>query len=298
MSDPARKSRSGLGLGRGLDALMGELRTEGAGAPAFDSEGSIRVVPTSALAPHPFQPRRRFDEAALDELASSIAEHGILQPIVVRPSGQTFQIVAGERRWRAAQRARLHEVPVVLRTLDDAETLQIAIIENIQREDLNVIEEAEAYRRLIEEFGHTQEALATIVHKSRSHVTNLLRLLSLPDDVRAHVLGGRLSMGHARALIGVEGAQAFAEQIIARGLSVRQAEQLARGVKRGEMAQSYETTSRSDDPDIAALERQLGELLGLKVTIVQRGAEGSITLTYSTLDQLDFVCQRLSGDTI
>ena len=182
MSDASRRNRSGLG--RGLNALLGDaapVETDAAGVTAVSG---VRTIPVGALAPHPQQPRRRFDDAALDELAASIAEKGILQPIVVRPHGHGYQIVAGERRWRAAQRARLHEVPVVVRDFDDAETLQIALVENIQREDLNAIEEAEAYHRLIGEFGHTQEVLAKIVHKSRSHVANLLRLLDLPAPIQ------------------------------------------------------------------------------------------------------------------
>ncbi len=186
-----------------------------------------------SLQPHPDQPRRHFEEAALDELAASIAARGLIQPIVVRPHGKDYQIVAGERRWRAAQRARLHEVPVVVRDFDDAQTLEVALIENIQRQDLNAIEEAQAYQRLAGEFGHTQEALAKIVHKSRSHVANLLRLLELPDTVQGQVVSGALSMGHARALLGANEVEALADQVIARGLSVRETEKLTREAKGG-----------------------------------------------------------------
>ena len=255
------------------------------------------MLPVSAMAPHPGQPRRHFDEDALDELARSIETRGLIQPIVVRPHGREYQIVAGERRWRAAQRARLHEVPVIVRELDDAETLEIALIENIQRQDLNAIEEAEAYRKLTAEFGHTQEALAKLVHKSRSHVSNMLRLLDLPEGVRTLVVEGKLEMGHARALIGAPDPLALAHAAVEGGLSVRQVEKLAREVKpsasraRGEGGGSH-------DADIAALERQLGDLLGLNVRIAYGPKGGTLSLTYSTLDQLDMVCQRLSGDSI
>ncbi|RYF04663.1 MAG: ParB/RepB/Spo0J family partition protein, partial [Oxalobacteraceae bacterium] len=198
---------------------------------AGTADVGVRTLPVGSLSPHPGQPRRRFDEAALDELATSIAARGLIQPIVVRPHGKDYQIVAGERRWRAAQRARLHEVPVIVRDFNDAETLEIALVENIQRQDLNAIEEAEAYQRLIGDYGHTQDALAKLVHKSRSHVANLLRLLELPSSIQARLADGALSMGHARALIGARDAESLAEQVIVRGLSVRETEKLAREAK-------------------------------------------------------------------
>jgi ParB family chromosome partitioning protein len=292
------------GLGRGLGALLGDIARDD--APVDSASGppaGVRLIPVSAIAPHPGQPRRHFDEDALNELAASIAERGIIQPIVVRPHGHTYQIVAGERRWRAAQRARLHEVPVVVRDYSDAETLQIALVENIQRQDLNAIEEAEAYSRLQDEFGHTQEVLAKTVHKSRSHVANLLRLLDLPKPVQARVVDGTLSMGHARAIIGAPDAEALAEQVVSKGLSVRQTEKLAQNAKPASVRKPARrsnagTVSGEGDADVAALERQLGDLLGVRVRISFSPAGGAVTIDYSTLDQLDMICQRLSGEPI
>ncbi|QNE32614.1 ParB/RepB/Spo0J family partition protein [Sphingomonas sp. NBWT7] len=291
------------GLGRGLNALLGDIsRDDSPVDPQGSPPSGVRMIPVSAIAPHPEQPRRHFDEDALNELAASIAERGIIQPIVVRPHGHDYQIVAGERRWRAAQRARLHEVPVVIRDYSDAETLQIALVENIQRQDLNAIEEAEAYSRLLDEFGHTQEVLAKTVHKSRSHVANLLRLLDLPCSVQDRVIDGTLSMGHARAIIGAPDAEALADQVVAKGLSVRQTEKLAQVAKpaatRNKAARSTGTREEADNADVAALERQLGDLLGLKVRIAYNAGGGTLTVDYSTLDQLDMICQRLSGEPI
>ena len=293
MSD-GKRARPG-GLGRGLNALLGEIAREAPVNPGDAPPPGVRMLPVESLAPHPRQPRRRFDDAQLDELAGSIAARGLIQPIVVRPHGHGFQIVAGERRWRAAQRAHLHEVPVVVRDLDDFETFEIALIENIQRQDLNAIEEAQAYHRLAGEYGHTQEALARIVHKSRSHIANLLRLLDLPAPVQDHVVEGRLSMGHARALIGVRDAEELAERVIARNLTVRDTEKLARDAK---PSRSGDRSAATPDADIAALERQLADLLGLSVRITHTVKGGTLTLGYTTLDQLDMVCQRLTGDTI
>lgn len=287
------------GLGRGLNALLGDFaRDEAETAAEGHSATGVRMIPVSSIAPHPGQPRRQFDEAALAELAASIAERGVIQPIIVRPHGHDYQIVAGERRWRAAQRARLHEVPVVVRDYSDSDTLQIALLENIQRQDLNAIEEAEAYHRLAEEFGHTQEALARIVHKSRSHIANLLRLLDLPGDVQALVVDGKLSMGHARALIGAPDPAALAQEVIEKGLSVRQTEKLASSAKPTQSRGGKSGGNYAHDADIAALQRQLSDLLGLNVRIAHGERGGSITLDYSTLDQLDMVCQRLSGERI
>jgi ParB family chromosome partitioning protein len=298
MSDGNKRGRPGLG--RGLNALLGEMAREtpvSADGAAQQSSG-VRMLPVSSLSPHPDQPRRHFDEAMLDELAASIASRGLIQPIVVRPHGHDYQIVAGERRWRAAQRARLHEVPVVVRDFDDAETLEIALIENIQREDLNAIEEAQAYQRLAGEYGHTQEVLAKIVHKSRSHVTNLLRLLELPAQVQSQVVDGSLSMGHARALLGSPDVESLADQVVARGLSVRETEKLARDAKPGRSRSGKPAEPRIPDADIAALERQLADLLGLQVRVAHTETGGTLTLSYSTLDQLDMVCQRLTGGAI
>lgn len=298
MSDGNKRGRPGLG--RGLNALLGEMAREtpvSADGAAQQSSG-VRMLPVSSLSPHPDQPRRHFDEAMLDELAASIASRGLIQPIVVRPHGHDYQIVAGERRWRAAQRARLHEVPVVVRDFDDAETLEIALIENIQREDLNAIEEAQAYQRLAGEYGHTQEVLAKIVHKSRSHVANLLRLLELPAQVQSQVVDGSLSMGHARALLGSPDVESLADQVVARGLSVRETEKLARDAKPGRDRSGKPSEPRIPDADIAALERQLADLLGLQVRVAHTETGGTLTLSYSTLDQLDMVCQRLTGGAI
>ena len=285
------------GLGRGLNALLGDMARETPVGGEGDGSGGLRTLPVGSLTPHPGQPRRHFDEAQLDELAASIASRGVIQPIVVRPLGHGYQIVAGERRWRAAQRARLHEIPVVVRDFDDAQVLEIALVENIQRQDLNAIEEAQAYQRLAQDYGHTQGELAEIVHKSRSHVANLLRLLELPDEVQARVVDGGLSMGHARALLGARDVEALAEQVIARGLSVRDTEKLTREAKTGS-ATAREQSPRAPDADIAALERQLADLLGVTVRVNHGADGGTLTLNYSTLDQLDMLCQRLTGETL
>jgi ParB family transcriptional regulator, chromosome partitioning protein len=293
---PARKRPSGLG--RGLSSLLGEVAQEapvaGAAPPA---RGGIQMMPVSSIEPHLDQPRRHFDEESLLELAESIRARGLIQPIVVRPHGHRYQIVAGERRWRAAQRARLHELPVIVRDLSDAETLEIALLENIQRQDLNAIEEAEAYKRLIAEYGHTQDALGKLVHKSRSHVANLLRLLDLPESVRKRVEQGELSMGHARALLTALDPEALAEEVVARGLSVRETEKMAKFGKPGRERQGR-LEYKGADADIDALERQLGDMLGLKVKIAHKPGGGTVSLQYSTLDQLDMICQRLSGEKI
>ena len=297
MSDPFPKKRPS-GLGRGLSSLLGEVAQE---APVRGAEaargggGAVQMIPVAGIEPHPGQPRRIFQEEALVELAASIAARGVIQPIVVRPHGHRFQIVAGERRWRAAQRARLHEIPALVRDLSDEETLEVALIENIQRQDLNAIEEAQAYRRLVEDYGHTQEELGRLVHKSRSHVANLLRLLDLPAKVQVMVGTGQLTMGHARALVSAKDPEALAEEIVRRGLSVREAERLARAGKAkkpGPPPIDY----KGAHADIAALERQLGDLLGLKVAIKHSPKGGQVVLGYSSLDQLDMICQRLSGE--
>lgn len=283
------------GLGRGLSALLGDIARETPVDGKADGAVGVRILPVGSLTPHPGQPRRHFDEALLDELAASIASRGLIQPIVVRPVGHGYQIVAGERRWRAAQRARLHEIPVVVREFDDAQALEIALVENIQREDLNAIEEAQAYQRLSQDYGHTQGELAGIVHKSRSHVANLLRLLELPEPVQARVIDGSLSMGHARALLGARDVEALAEQVVARGLSVRETEKLARDAKTGKTATS-ERGPRAPDADSVALERQLSDLLGVAVRVSHGDHGGTLTLSYATLDQLDMLCQRLTGE--
>lgn len=289
------------GLGRGLSSLLGEVSTEQPIAPGAERPTGIQMLQVAAIEPNPAQPRRHFDDAALDELAASIAARGLIQPIVVRPHPYSggYQIIAGERRWRAAQRARIHELPVIVRELSDTQTLELAIVENVQRQDLNAIEEAEAYQRLVADFGHTQDALGKLVGKSRSHVANLIRLLELPKPVRDKVADGRLSMGHARALVTAPNAEELADQIVAQDLSVRETEKLAKAGKTGSTpAPAAPRAAPVADADIAALERHLGDILGLKVTIEHGDKGGRISIAYSTLDQLDLVCQRLSGEPI
>lgn len=294
---PLRKK---MGLGRGLDALLGEAIRGDSVPQAVPSQASgqgIANIAVGDIHPNPDQPRRHFADEALEELAASIKRHGIIQPIVVRPHGGSYQIVAGERRWRAAQRAQIHEIPAIIRNFDDAETLEIALIENIQRQDLNPIEEAETYRRLCDEFGHSATALADLVHKSRSHVANMIRLLDLPPTIRELVIEGKLSMGHARALLGSDDAVRLAMVVIKQGLSVRATEAL---VKKGRAPtiKSVALRDTSANSDIHAVETHLGDLLGLKVRINQKNATGagSVTFEYGSLDQLDMLCQRLTGE--
>jgi ParB family chromosome partitioning protein len=290
--------RTARGLGKGLSALLGE-----APAPASASEasakGGVREVEIARIRPNPNQPRSQFDEDALAELADSIAERGVLQPILLRPNGrEAFEIIAGERRWRAAQRAGLHVIPAVVRDgVDEEETAELALIENIQREDLNAIEEAEGYRQLVNRHGHTQEAIAQIVHKSRSHVANLLRLLDLPEFVRQSLMRGDINMGHARAVAAAPDPEDLTREIVRKGLSVRQAEARAKRAKKAP-AELVLDKSRAIDPDLAALERQLGDMLGIKVQVSHKGQGGTVALHYSSLEQLDMICQRLSGEPI
>jgi ParB family transcriptional regulator, chromosome partitioning protein len=281
------------GLGRGLSALFGdEAAAEGTAEPPR----APRLIPVEKLHPSRYQPRRHFDPAALDALVDSVRAQGILQPLLVRPHPDlvgAYEIIAGERRWRAAQAAQLHEVPVVLRELGDRAALEIALVENVQREDLSSLEEAEGYRRLMEEFGHGQEELARAVGKSRSHVANALRLLTLPEPVRRLVDEGKLSAGHARALIGLDNALELAEEVVRRGLNVRQAERLSQAKKRSERPSLADIALRPKDADTAALEREMTELLGLKVSISFTGLGGVVTVQYRTLEQLDDVIRRL-----
>lgn len=308
-TNPAPRKRPS-GLGRGLNALFGDAAVEspvlasaGAAAkPAPVGGDAVQHVAIGAIRPLPGQPRRHFDEAAIAELSESIAARGLLQPIIVRraPDGQGYQLVAGERRWRAAQRAGLHQIPALVRELDDAATYEIALVENIQREDLNAIEEAVAYRRLIEDYGHSQEEMAKLVGKSRSHVANLMRLLDLPPTVRAMVADGSLAMGHARALIGADEAEALARRVVNEGLSVRAVESLVRD-SRGPRKASGDAAAvpSGRDPDIVAVERHLSELLGIGTAIQYAGGgKGTLTLKFASLDQLDMICQRLSGEGI
>ena len=288
------------GLGRGLSALLGEVQRpvdlEGSGR-----RDSVRDVEIVRIRPNPAQPRRHFDEGALAELAESIRQHGVLQPVLLRPAGDGFELIAGERRWRAAQRAQLHSIPALVREHDDSGSAELALIENVQREDLNAIEEAEGYQALIGRFGHTQDNVAKLVGKSRSHVANLLRLLGLPEAVRLMLLRGDISMGHARAVTTAEEPEELAREIAEKGLSVRQAEALAKRVRPGagrDFAGAVERRARAPDADLAALERQLGDMLGLKVQVKHSGKGGTVSLNYSSLDQLDMICQRLSGEPI
>ena len=294
-------------LGRGLSALLGETDTEGYSAPEAEttessrpSRDGVRMIPIELITPNPDQPRKTITEPELNALADSIADKGIVQPILVRPidGGGKFQIVAGERRWRAAQRARLHEVPALVRELTDRETLEIGIVENVQRADLNPVEEAQAYRQLIDRFGHTQEDVAQAVSKSRSHVANMMRLLSLPDSVLTYLAEGKLSAGHARAIASAPDPTVLAEQIIDGGLSVREAEKLARTAQNPSAPEtkSAAKSGADKDADTRALEADITARLGLTVDIRHGAKGGELRVQYKTLEQLDDVCRRLSAD--
>ncbi len=272
--------RPAKGLGMGLQALLGEAARPAPTPAAGDApvaRGGVREIEIARIGPNPNQPRIQFDEDALDELADSIRERGVLQPILLRPDGENFMIIAGERRWRAAQRARLHAIPAIVREIDESTTAELALIENIQRQDLNALEEAEGYRQLIDRHGHTQDDIGRIVHKSRSHVANLLRLLDLPEMVKQSLLKGDISMGHARAVATASDPEELTREIIAKGLSVRQAEEWARREKRrpGPGADigraSARNAAKAADADLEALERQLGDILGLKVQVTHKG---------------------------
>jgi ParB family chromosome partitioning protein len=250
------------------------------------------------LQPNPRNPRRSFPSAELDELVASLRERGIIQPIIARPiqgSADIYEIIAGERRWRAAQRAGLHEVPVVIVEASDAEALQLAIIENVQRADLNPLEEAEGYRALLEEFGNTHDEIAKIVGKSRSHVANTLRLLKLPETIKSYIHAGKLSAGHARMLIGQPDAERLAEEVVARGLNVRQVESIAResSTKNGKARGSRAPRRGDKNANLAALEKRISDALGLAVSIDERKRGGVLTIRYRSLDQLDDVLRRL-----
>ena len=284
------------GLGKGLSALLGDAPAVSAEGSAPEQSGGVREIEVGRIRPNPNQPRTIFEDNALEELAQSIRERGVLQPILVRPSADGYEIIAGERRWRAAQRAQLHRIPAIIRHSDDEATAELALIENIQREDLSAIEEAQGYRQLIQSYGHNQDAVAKLVHKSRSHVANLLRLLDLPDAVQQMLLRGDITMGHARAVATAPDPGRLAAEIVAKGLSVRQAEARARLAKAG--PGELVLKERAIDADLAALERQLGDLLGLKVQVLHKGQGGTVNLSYSSLDQLDMICQRLSGEPI
>lgn len=283
-------------LGRGLSALLGDDADDHAALEQV--RANAKSISVSELRANRYQPRKVFDAEALEELASSIREKGILQPLIVRrnPDGNPpYEIIAGERRWRAAQRAGLHDVPVILKDLSDAEVMEVALIENIQREDLNSVEEAAAYRALIEQFQYTQEQLSRIIGKSRAHVANALRLLSLPGDVQQMVREEKITAGHARTLVGSDNPVALAQAIVAEGLTVRDAEDRARDRKTGGGAAPAPRAAPTKDADIRALEDSLGEKLGFKVDIVDRGGKGEVKIAYRSLDQLDEICRRLSN---
>ncbi|MEE4153277.1 MAG: ParB/RepB/Spo0J family partition protein [Erythrobacter sp.] len=322
-SDPIRFSvphrpaadRKARKLGKGLGALMGEVkreeplvRGEGEGeAEGLDNaarvDSPLKNLAVSSIDPLPGNPRKHFDEDALDELAASIATRGVIQPIIVRPmeSGR-YQLVAGERRWRAAQKARLHEIPALVRDLDEREVMALALIENLQREDLNPVEEARAYHRLAEEEGMTQAEIARMVEKSRSHVANIQRLLALPGAVLDLVENGRLSMGHARALIGQDDAEGLARRAVNDNLSVRDVEKLVRKTAPGTASARQGGTRERPEPDadILAVQKHLEEFLGMPVEIKadRDPSVGTVVIRYKTLDQLDLVCQRLTGGDI
>ena len=267
-------------------------------APGAVLPTGVLSAPIESLKPNPDQPRKSFSKAEHDELTQSIRDKGVLQPILVRQQpGEdgVWQIIAGERRWRAAQAARLTEVPIIVREMDDLEVLEVAIIENVQRADLNPLEEAAAYGVLMERFGRTQDAVAGIVGKSRSHVANTLRLTQLTPGARAHVLEGRLSAGHARALLTAKDPDALADQVVDQGLNVRQAEALARKSQDEQKPKSPRAAGAqgSASPDIAALEQDLADALGIKVSLADRGGKGELTLSYAGLEQLDDLCRRL-----
>jgi ParB family chromosome partitioning protein len=289
MAEDAARSR----LGRGLAALIGDVGTES----SAERPRGQRRAPTTSLRPNARNPRRVFAEDELDELTASLRERGMIQPIVARPvrgAPDAYEIIAGERRWRAAQRAGLHEVPVVIIEATDEESLQLAIIENVQRADLNPLEEAEGYRALVEDYSHTQDDIAKMVGKSRSHVANTLRLLKLPPSIRAYIFKGKLDAGHARMLVGQPNAEKLAEEIVARGLNVRQVEEIARQESdRNGKSHSGRKRSSEKSADTLALEKRMSDALGLVVSIDARGERGIVSIRYRNLDQLDDLAHRL-----
>lgn len=299
MTSSAAKKR---GLGRGLNALFDDEEAAFSGDPvsaAGESAPGRRLLGIDQLQPSPFQPRQYMDEAALNELAQSIAIHGVLQPILVRQkpgSAHMWEIIAGERRWRAAQRAKLHEVPVVIKDLDDETAAEIALIENLQRADLNALEEAQGIKRLMDDYGHTQEKLAAVLGKSRSYVANMVRLLTLPVTLQVMMHEGKLSAGHAKILVNVANPEAFARRIIEEGLSVRETEKLAASeVKTKPTKASAARQAAEKDVNVLALEKDLTDKLGLKVTIdLKKNGRGAVRVEYKTLDQLDDVIRRLT----
>jgi ParB family transcriptional regulator, chromosome partitioning protein len=300
LADPKKK-----GLGRGLSALLGDAQTAYAAAGGASSApvdiatavgGAQRTMPITWLAAGKYQPRRRFDDEAIAELAASIKTRGILQPILVRPlGGDKYEIVAGERRWRAAQKAGLHDVPVLVQQLADDAAAEIALVENLQRQDLSPLEEAQGYQRLIDEFGHSHSALGDTIGKSRSHVANTLRLLALPDAVKALLDDGKLMAGHARALLTAADPVALAREVVAKGLSVRATEQLAAKSKQTARPGSLAAPRQSKSADLISLERDLTGRLGLNVSIETEGKGGKVTIAYKSMEQLDDLLARLTG---
>lgn len=294
----AKSDNKNRGLGRGLSALIAESKQ--------GSEEGQKALGLDSLVPGKYQPRSNFDDEKLQELAESIKRNGIIQPIIVRPVKNkinTYEIIAGERRWRAAKMAGLSEAPVIIRDIADRDVMELALVENIQRQDLSPLEEAEGYQRLIREFSYTQEELAGTVGKSRSHIANLMRLLALPDEIKDLLTGGSLSMGHARALLNVENAVEIAKEVVAKDLSVRQTEKLAQGANGGAAARNggagrgghHAPQMGSRDEDILALEEMLTRKLGARVGIISRGKKGEITISYETLEQLDLILRKLGG---
>ena len=295
-------------LGRGLSALFGDADAGYQPRPAamvasIDNTAGKKAagmskMPVEWLQPGAFQPRRKFDDEPLEELAASIRERGILQPLLVRaiPNEQNaYEIVAGERRWRAAQLAGVHEVPVLVREITDREAMEIGLIENVQRQGLSPLEEGEGYKRLLEEFKHTHDGLAKVVGKSRSYISNAMRLLSLPDSVKQMIETGALSVGHARALVVSKNPKAAAEEVVRKGLSVRQTEELMRREAEGPAAKKKTASASAIDNDVLALEKELERMIGLKVKLVAKGPGGSLTIHYKNLDQLDEIVRRLKG---
>ena len=286
-ADPKKRN-----LGRGLSALLGEDE-EYASESLVDRDREIRRLPIEQLHPSRFQPRHKMDDERLNELAQSISDKGVLQPLLVRPDPDqpgTYEIIGGERRWRASQLAQIHDVPVIIRELEDREALEIALIENLQREDLSALDEAEGYRRLKDEFSYTQAALAAALGKSRSHVANTMRLLNLPDPVKEMIDRGTLTAGHARALLNAEDAISLARTVARRGLNVRQTEKLVQAEQRPKKAKP----APGKDSDTLALERDISNLLGLKVEIRFRGGAGTLAVHYQSIEQLDDILHRLS----
>jgi ParB family chromosome partitioning protein len=292
MNSPLPKSR----LGRGLASLIGDTPVSQSRLPA---EGEQRMAPVEQLRSGRFNPRKDFPEADLAELAESIRTKGLVQPIIVRPhpeDAHAYEIVAGERRWRASQKAGIHMVPVIIRDLSDREVLELAIIENVQRADLNAIEEANGYRELIERFSYSQEQVSEIIGKSRSHVANTLRLLKLPESVQAFVQGGKLTAGHARALVGRDDAEALAQRILDQDLNVREAEAMVQTGPIGVAGSTGPRKVRDKDPDTKAFEKELADTLGLKVEVKRgSGESGNLIIKYGNFDQLDYIRMLLTG---